>query len=184
MQPNDILEFWFTQAGANKWYNGDAAFDAEIRRLFENFTLDAAAHLNRHEEHDWERRADSLLALIIALDQFPRNMYRGTKGAFAFDGAALILAQRAVQAGFDLKLPLPRRAFLYMPYMHSEDLAMQDECVRLMDMRLESQNSLFHAKQHRELIAKFGRFPHRNAILGRDSTSEEIVFLAAGGYNP
>lgn len=184
MQPDDILQFWFTQAGAQKWYNGGADFDASIRELFEDFSVQTAAHVKKYHSHEWEQQPESLLALIIMLDQFPRNMYRGTKGAFAFDTSALMLARRAVDARLDLKLPQERRAFVYMPYMHSEDLAMQDECVRLMEARLQSESSVFHAKEHRKLIVKFGRFPHRNAILGRQSTPDEINFLAAGGYAP
>ena len=180
MKAEQILEFWFKQAGPSKWYHGGDAFDAEIRNRFENFSIEAAAHLKKHNSHDWGRPARSALALIIALDQFTRNMYRDTKGAFAFDALALACAQRAIDKGHDLKTDQNRRAFFYMPFMHAEDMAMQDECVRLIDMRLESENSLFHAKEHRKLIVRFGRFPHRNAILGRKSSKDETRFLHDG----
>ncbi len=180
----DILDFWFEQAGPTKWYAKSDSFDADIRTKFENFSVDAAAKIKRTGEHNWQENPDTALALIIALDQFPRNMYRDNKGAFAWDAYGLACAQNAVAQGHDLKTGQDRRAFFYMPYMHSEDLAVQDECVRLMDMRLDSESSLFHAKSHRKLVAEFGRFPHRNEILGRDSTNAEKEFLAQGGYAP
>ncbi len=184
VRPTDILEFWFTHAGSAKWYAKSDAFDAEIRTRFEAFAVDAAAQVKRDGTHEWQVEPDTALALIIALDQFPRNMYRDNKGAFAWDKYALACAQNAIAQGHDLKIGQDRRAFFYMPFMHAEDLAMQDECVRLMDMRIDSESSLFHAKAHRKLIADFGRFPHRNKILGRDSTNAERAFLAQGGYAP
>ncbi|NNC36318.1 MAG: DUF924 domain-containing protein [Acidimicrobiales bacterium] len=184
IEPDSILDFWFEEAGPKKWYNGGDAFDAEIRSRFESFTIETAAKLRRDGQHKWEDDPNSGLALIIALDQFPRNMFRATKAAFAFDDLALLLAQRAVDRGYDLKIGQDRRAFFYMPYMHSENLKIQDECIRLIDMRLDNANNLHHAREHRKLIAKFNRFPHRNAILGRQSTPEEQRFLNAGGYSP
>ena len=182
--PDIILGFWFNEAGARKWYNGGDAFDAEIRARFEDFTIRTAAEMRDKGEHVWEGEASSALALILTLDQFTRNMFRATKAAFAFDDLALSAAKRAVDRGEDLKIGQDRRAFFYMPYMHSEDLDDQDECVRLMDMRIDNPSSLHHAKEHRKLIVKFGRFPHRNAVLGRQSTVEESQFLEAGGYAP
>ena len=181
---NDILDFWFEQAGPQKWYARSDAFDADIRAKFEPFSIHTAAQLKQHGKHDWQEDPVSALALIIALDQFPRNMYRDNKGAFAWDSLALSCAQTAVDCGHDLKVPQNRRQFFYLPYMHSEDLTIQDECVRLIDMRLDSSSNLFHAKAHRKLIADFGRFPHRNKILGRESTKAEREFLADGGYTP
>lgn len=181
---NDILDFWFEQAGPAKWYAKSDAFDADIRARFEEFSVDVAAQLKRTGAHDWQAGPDTALALIIALDQFPRNMYRDTKGAFAWDKFALNCACGAIDQGHDLKTGQDRRAFFYMPFMHSEDIAMQGECVRLMDMRIDSDSSLFHAKAHWKLIADFGRFPHRNTVLGRDSTDAERKFLAQGGYAP
>ncbi|PCI53136.1 MAG: hypothetical protein COB36_13645 [Alphaproteobacteria bacterium] len=184
MQPDDILHFWFEGSGPQKWYNGGDAFDADIRTRFELFCTEAAALIKRTSHHDWEASPEAALALIVALDQFPRNMYRDTKGAFAFDAWALMIARRAVDKGFDLKTSQDRRAFYYMPYMHSEDLAMQDECVRLVDMRLEDENTLFHAKEHRKLIARFGRFPYRNTILERLNGADETAYLDGKGYRP
>jgi len=180
----DILDFWFEQAGSKKWYAKSDAFDAEIRSKFEEFSISAAATLKQHGQHDWQEAPTSALALIIALDQFPRNMYRDNKGAFAWDDLVLSCAKLAVERGHDLKTPQSRRQFFYLPYMHAEDINTQNECVRLIDMRLDSSSNLFHAKAHRKLIADFGRFPHRNEILGRENTDAEREFLADGGYTP
>ena len=182
--PQDILSFWFDEAGSKKWYNGGDAFDAIIRNRFEDFTVETAAHIRKNGHHEWEGDPEHLLALIIMLDQFSRNMYRGTKGAFAFDDLALSLAKKAVDRGDHLKLSQEQRAFIYMPYMHSESLLDQDECVRLCDMYLDNASTLHHAKEHRKLIQKFGRFPHRNAIIGRENSDEEEGFLQSGGYSP
>jgi len=132
----------------------------------------------------WETAPETMLALIIVLDQFSRNMYRGTKAAYAWDKLALGAAQRMVDKGWDLKIDHNRRAFIYMPFMHAEDLAAQNECVRLVDSRLSEADTLHHAKEHRKLIKRFGRFPHRNAVIGRPSTVEEKNFLKEGGYLP
>lgn len=180
----DILDFWFEQSGPKKWYAKSDAFDAEIRAKFEEFSISAAAQIKRRGKHEWQDDTESSLALIIALDQFPRNMYRDNKGAFAWDALALSCSKLAVDHGHDLKTVQNLRQFFYLPYMHSEDLAVQDECVRLIDTRLDSSSSLFHAKAHRKLIADFGRFPHRNKILGRVNTNAEQRFLADGGYTP
>ena len=182
--PQDILEFWFTEAGPKKWYQKSDDFDALIRRQFEDTAVELAGTLSRKVPHDWEAQTDSALALIIALDQFPRNMYRGTKAAFAWDALALGAARRLTATNQDLKVPQDRRAFVYMPFMHSENLEDQDRCVALVDQRLESENTLHHAREHRKVIARFGRFPHRNETLGRASTAKENAFLKSGGYAP
>ena len=122
----DILEFWFAQAGPEKWYVKSDAFDAEIRSKFEEACIDAAYLMKRDKTHDWTAKDDKALALIIMLDQFPLNMYRDTKGAFAWDALAMDAAQIAVKKGHDLKTGQDRRAFFYMPYMLAEDLALQD----------------------------------------------------------
>jgi len=132
----------------------------------------------------WEENPEGSLALIIALDQFPRNIYRGNKAAFAFDDKALKAAMAMTDKGWDLKIDQARRAFIYMPFMHAEDLCAQNECVRLVDSRLNDSSTLHHAKEHRKVIERFGRFPHRNEILGRESTAVETVFLKSGGYTP
>lgn len=181
---DDILTFWFEEAGPSAWYKKSDAFDARIRRKFDDIATDLAGELSRKSPHNWEDDPQTALALIIALDQFPRNMYRGTKAAFAWDALALGAAKRLVAKNHDLKIAQNRRAFVYMPYMHSEDLSDQDSCVALIDQRLESENTLHHAREHRKVIAKFGRFPHRNAILGRTPTAAESTFLNSGGYAP
>ncbi len=184
MTADDILNFWFKEAGPAKWYARCDAFDADIRARFEDFAISAAARLKTTGAHEWQGEKSSALALIIALDQFSRNMYRETKGAFAWDDLALTCARQAIAQGFDLKTGQGRRAFFYLPFMHAEDLDTQDECVRLMDMRIDDPDNLFHAKEHRKLIARFGRYPHRNAVLGRNSTDEEKDYLNGGGYAP
>lgn len=180
----DILTFWFETAGSKKWYNASDAFDASIRQKFEDRVVQIAGEMRKTGRHDWLAEARSSLALIIALDQFPRNMYRGTIGAFALDDIALQSAMFCVGSGFDLQMMQNERAFFYMPYMHAEDLAVQEECVHLCDQRLDSESTLRHAKAHRDLIARFGRFPHRNAVLGRTPTDQETQFLESGGYAP
>lgn len=177
--PEDILGFWFDEAGPKNWFKQSDAFDAKIRQRFEETTLTLATDIA-----GWDLSPDTMLALIIALDQFPRNMYRRTKAAFTFDDKALGHAEIMTDKGWDLKIDQSRRSFVYMPFMHSEDMSAQNECVRLMDMRLENASNLHHAKEHRKVIERFGRFPHRNDILERESTAEEIAFLKSGGYAP
>ena len=179
MTADHVLSFWFEEAGPKKWYKKSDAFDALIRQRFEETVLSLATDVA-----SWDKTPNSLLALIIALDQFPRNIYRETTAAFAFDDRALGHTKTMTHKGWDLKIDQSRRAFAYMPLMHAEDMAAQNECVRLMDMRLDNENNLHHAKEHRKVIERFGRFPHRNAILGRESTAEEIAFLKSGGYAP
>ena len=179
MTPETVLTFWYEEAGPKHWFQQSDAFDAQVRQRFEETTLSLATDAGA-----WTETAERSLALIIALDQFSRNMYRGTKAAFAFDDKALGYAQVMTDKGWDLKIDQSRRAFVYMPFMHAENLAAQNECVRLMDMRLDNENNLHHAKEHRKVIERFGRFPHRNEILGRKSTPEEIAFLKSGGYAP
>jgi len=177
VSPNDILTFWFEEAGPKRWFQQSDAFDAEVRMRFEETVLSLATNVE-----SWDENPESTLALIVALDQFPRNIYRGTKAAYAFDDKAMSYAQAMTDKGWDLKIDQSRRAFVYMPFMHAESRMAQNECVRLMDMRLDDANNLHHAKEHRKVIKRFGRFPHRNEILGRQSTTEEKVFLKSGGY--
>ncbi len=186
---SDILTFWFDSAGPKRWYQKSDVFDAQIRREFEDTAVDLAGSLARKPSHsksphDWEDDNESILALIIALDQFPRNMYRDTKAAFAWDALALGVARRMVGANLDLKIDQSRRAFVYMPFMHSENLDDQDRCVALADQRLNSDSTLHHAREHRKVIERFGRFPHRNKILERTSTQAELRFLEHDGYAP
>lgn len=183
--PDDILQFWFSGRAAKYWFKSTDAFDAEIRMQFESTAIAlAAAQAERKRAHEWETKSpESHLALIIALDQFPRNMYRGTVAAFAWDDFALSAAKRMVDRKTDIHLTQAQRPFAYMPYMHSEDLADQQECVRLSDARLDDEATLKFAKIHRDIIARFGRFPHRNTILGRETLPEEQAFLDDGGFS-
>ena len=183
-KPSDILNFWFEESGPSDWFKKSDAFDSEIRARFELQAIELASDLISSPTHDREETPGAALALIIALDQFPRNMYRGTKAMFSWDSLALGAAKRCVEKGFDFKIAQARRAFIYMPYMHSENLSDQKRCVELCDARLSVEDTLRHAKAHCAVIERFGRFPHRNAILGRQSTPEEISFLEQGGYAP
>jgi uncharacterized protein (DUF924 family) len=179
MQPDaihDILEFWFGVADRKAWFEVDPAFDAAISERFRELVLPATAGA-----HDaWARTPEGALALILLLDQFPRNIHRGTPMAFASDAKAREIARDALQAGTDRKLPLDRRPFLYLPFEHSERLDDQELCCRLM-ATLENPEMLDYAERHRRIIARFGRFPHRNRILGRVSSPEEEAFLLEPG---
>ena len=182
--PDDILRFWFSDRVETQWFQPSDAFDAEVRREFETTAISLAANMaGRKSTHIWEENTpQSHLALIIALDQFPRNMYRATPAAFAWDSYALSAAKRMVERKTDIHLIQKQRPFAYMPYMHSEDLSDQDSCVRLCDARLDDGNTLKYAQGHRDIIARFGRFPHRNKILGRKSSPAEQSFLKDGGF--
>ena len=183
IRPHDILDFWFSDEAEERWFSSTPEFDAVIRERFEEAAVALAA--GRFPNPVWESFADDALALVIALDQFPRNMYRGTARAYAWDPMALGVAQRMVEREQDLALAADRRRFAYMPFMHAEDLAMQERCVELCGERLDDGGAtLGHAVTHRDIIARFGRFPHRNDELGRESTAEEIAFLQDGGFNP
>jgi uncharacterized protein (DUF924 family) len=168
----DVLRFWFEEIDSRKWFSNDAGFDAEIRRRFAD-THEAA---KRGDLSAWRHTPAGRLAEIIVLDQFTRNMYRGTPRAFAFDRLALVLAQEAVARGADCELPPAQRAFLYMPYMHSESLPVHEQAIKLFDQPGLEQN-LKYERLHKQIIERFGRYPHRNAILGRASTAAELEFL-------
>lgn len=183
--PDAILRFWFSDRVKKQWFKSTDAFDAEIRKTFETVAMGVAAEqATQNPEHDWEIKSPQAhLALIIALDQFPRNMYRDTPAAFAWDEFALAAAKRMVARRTDFLLPQDHRPFVYMPFMHSEDLSDQDECVRLCEARLDELNTLKFAHIHRDIIMRFGRFPHRNKIIGRESLLEEQEFLDEGGFS-
>ena len=171
-----IVAFWLA-AGRDRWYERNEAFDAEIRERFEATYEDAAAD----RLHAWETRPEGALALVIVLDQFPRNMFRGSARSYAADPLARAAAQRAIARGFDRLVAMPARAFFYLPFEHSEDLADQERCIALM--RGTGDTDLVEwAVLHADIIRRFGRFPHRNAVLGRISTAEEQAFLDAGGF--
>lgn len=169
----DVLTFWF--ADPDRAWRKDPAFDEEIRRRFGD--LHAAVVRGEHEA--WRTTPRGALAYVIVLDQFSRNLYRGDPRAFAADAQARAAAAEAVAAGHDQALTTAERGFLYMPFMHSEALADQDRAVALF--RPLGGASLEFAERHRDIVARFGRFPHRNAVLGRASTPEEAAFLTQPG---
>lgn len=176
MTPSEILDFWFGHLKPAQWFKPDATLDAEIARRF------AAIYdeLKRGVADTWRGGARESLAAIIVLDQFPRNMFRGTPAAFATDAVALALSSEAIDRGLDRSLSAVERQFLYMPFQHSEDRAVQTRSVALFE-GLGDESVLDFARRHRAVIERFGRFPHRNAILGRASTGEEIEFLKQPG---
>lgn len=171
-----VLKFWFEDCQPKDWWQKSETFDALISGRFGGLLLRAAAC----ELSPWRASAAGRLAEVIVLDQFSRNIYRDTPRAFAQDPLALALAQEAVAAGADRELEPQQRAFLYMPYMHSESLLIHDEAMRLFSTEGMADNLDFE-RRHRDIIARFGRYPHRNAILGRDSSDEEVAFLQQPG---
>ncbi len=171
-----VLAFW-REAGPARWFAKDEAFDAAIRTQF----LAAHEPAARGELRGWEETAAGCYALILLLDQFPRNLFRGSPRAFATDAQARAIADAAIARGFDRAYDLPERRFFYMPYMHSEDLADQRRCIALCEAA-NDEEGVHHAVIHHDIIRDFGRFPHRNPVLGRDMTAEEQAFLAAGGF--
>ena len=171
----DVLAFW-REAGAARWFRKDAAFDNEFRTRF----LGAHEAALGGELDDWAQDAQGALALLILLDQFPRNAFRGTPRMFESDAKAREIARQAQQAGFDTQFEADLRNFFYLPFTHSEQLADQDLGVALA--RELGDEALRYAKLHRAIIARFGRFPHRNRILGRSTTPEEQTFLDGGGF--
>ncbi len=173
--PAELLDFW-RNAGMAKWFNGGEAFDAQCRARWHEAHHAAA----RREFGHWMEDADGALALVLLLDQIPRNIHRGSAHAYATDGLALHYANRALDAGFDARVEPALRMFLYLPFEHSEAMADQARAVALFEA-LGPGEGLDYARAHREVIARFGRFPHRNAALGRTSTAEEQAWLDAGG---
>ncbi|KEJ90233.1 DUF924 family protein [Sulfitobacter donghicola] len=178
--PDKVLEFWLDRVGPKGWYNSDAALDAEIR---ETFLSTWEASREGKLDH-WLSYPSGVLAYLIVTDQLSRNMFRDSGDAFATDAAALAIAKRAICKGWDMKIDEPTRQFFYLPLMHSENLCDQDRCIRLMVERLPEtgQSNLLHAQAHREVIRQFGRFPYRNAALGRLETRAEKNYAAQGGY--
>ncbi|MDG4649181.1 DUF924 domain-containing protein [Roseibacterium sp. SDUM158017] len=174
----EVLAFWLG-AGPEAWYKQDDAFDAQISERF-GALWEAGARGDLDET--WATNPRGALALIVLLDQFPRNMFRGDARSFASDARARSTACYALDRGFDMRIDPPERQFFYMPFMHSERLTDQDHCVRLMAERMEGSDNLLHARAHREIIRRFNRFPYRNAALGRTSTHAERDFLENGGY--
>ncbi len=178
--PEDVLEFWLDDCEPKDWYATSDTLDDTIRTRFQETWEGACA--GRYSL--WLTYASGALAYIILTDQFSRNMFRGKAQAFGSDRIALAAAKSAIDKGWDMRIDEPARQFFYMPLMHSENLCDQDRCVRLVCERMPvgRDNTLLHARAHREVIRQFGRFPFRNAALGRATTAAEERYMAAGGY--
>jgi len=178
--PDDILGFWLDEIGPKGWYEASDALDQTIRDRFE----DAWRSAREGTYALWLTYPTGTLAYIILMDQFPRNMFRDSGKAFASDGASRAAAKAAIHRKWDMRIDEPARQFFYLPLMHSENLCDQEQCVRLICERMPEtgESNLLHARAHREVIRKFGRFPYRNAALGRSTTASESEFMAQGGY--
>jgi uncharacterized protein (DUF924 family) len=174
--PSDVLAFW-RAAGPDKWFEKDAAFDAEITRRF--LGLWRAAADGRLAA--WEETPEGALALVLVLDQFPRNMFRGHARTYECDALARTAAERALARGCDRQVTHAERQFFYLPLMHSEELPDQERCVELARGYGDDEFTKY-AEQHADIIRRFGRFPHRNPMLGRATTPEEQAFLDGGGF--
>ncbi len=179
-EAQSVLLFWFEETKPIQWFRRDKAFDQLVRTRF------GALHQQARtgQLDDWRSEAAGSLALIIILDQVSRNIFRDRPEAFAQDRQAHEAAKDAIKRGFPQQYPAKEQAFFYMPFMHSEDFAAQEECVRLFQENLPDTNNVEYAIKHRDIIARFGRFPHRNKILGRKSTPEETQYMKDGGFNP
>jgi uncharacterized protein (DUF924 family) len=174
--PEEIVDFWFS-AGRARWFSQDDNFDAEVTRLF--YTTHIAAAGGRLGI--WEEHPVGALALVLLLDQFPRNMFRGSPRAYATDEQARQVAKSALERRIAESVAPELRPFFFLPFMHSEDLADQELCIALYE-KAGDQDGLKWAREHRDIVAKFGRFPHRNAVLGRKAREEEEQYLAGGGF--
>jgi len=183
ISPAEVLAFWFGEApgpSREAWFRKDPAFDASMRGQFGFLHAQAAAG----GLQDWEGAPECALALVVVLDQFSRNLYRNDARAFAQDARALALARKAVENGWDLARKPVERQFFYLPFEHAEDLAMQDMAAELfatLEDYPQTRGLGVWAEKHRVIIRRFGRFPHRNAALGRESTAEELAFLREPG---
>jgi len=174
--PRDIIDFW-TAAGPARWFTRDAAFDGELSVRFKDLLAEGrAGHLD-----SWAETAEGALGLVILLDQFSRNIHRGSPLMFAADKRALALAKVSISRGDHYAFPVPVAKWLYMPFEHAEDIDAQERSVGLFGARGPAEN-VPYAIEHRDIIARFGRFPHRNAILGRPSSPAERDYLADGGF--
>ena len=170
----DVLDFWFSERAQALWFEKSDAFDAEIARIFEATHKAALAG----ELDGWAETAEGGLALVVLLDQFPRNMYRGNPQSFAADAKARAIARLCLKRGHDMTIDLDRRTFFYLPFEHSEDIEDQDLSVRLFRERSGKERNIEFAEAHRDVIRRFGRFPHRNEVLGRQNTPEEEDYLS------
>lgn len=174
--PSDVIAFW-RDAGPDRWYAKDDAFDAEVARRF-RATWEAAV---AGRLASWQTTDDGMLALILVLDQFPRNIFRNDPRAFSSDAMTRDIAMKAIDGGVDRRVDPQLRQFVYLPLMHSEDLADQERCCQLFRATGETDN-LKYAEEHADIIRRFGRFPHRNRLLGRATTPEEQAYLDSGGF--
>jgi uncharacterized protein (DUF924 family) len=172
----DVLRFWW-DAGPDAWFRSDPAFDDRVRQVLGPRAEEAAAG----KLDDWAETAPGALALIILLDQVPRNVHRGTPAAFATDARALAVARKAIEKGFPDAYPPIGRSFFYLPFQHAEDMETQSLSVDLY-RALGDKDGYYYALVHMDAIRRFGRFPHRNGFLGRKSTPEEEAYLASGGF--
>jgi uncharacterized protein (DUF924 family) len=170
--PQDVLDFWFVEHGYEDWFGGKSEFDAKLAARFG----DLHERVSHGEAWHWRETANGRLAEIIMLDQFSRQLHRGSARAFAQDGMALVLAQEAMFEGADREVELGRPMFFYMPFMHAESLVIQNEGVRLFES-LGNADTLKFMIDHRDTIARFGRFPFRNKALGRQSTQDELAYM-------
>jgi len=174
--PAEVLAFW-RAAGRDKWFEKNDAFDAEIRtRFLDTYAAAAAGRLAA-----WEEDPEGAFALVIVLDQFPRNMFRGDARTYAADPLARAVAARAIANAFDQRFPPAERRFFHLPFEHSENLADQERCVAL-NRSAGDEEGVKWAELHADIIRRFGRFPHRNGVLGRATTAEEQAFLDGGGF--
>lgn len=176
MTPDAVLQFWLEEIGEKGWYEASDQIDAKCRERFRP-AWDEAEKLVT----DWSGSADGALAALILTDQLPRNMFREDARSFATDKLARRTADDAIAAGFDLQIDEPARQFFYMPFMHSEEMGDQNRAVSLFEERMPGDN-LRHARLHRDVIRRFGRFPWRNDMLGRETSAQERAFLEQGGY--
>lgn len=176
-----VCDFWLNEIGPKGWYVQKDEIDDAVRTRFSSLVDRALAG----ELDNWAGTANGCLALLILLDQFPRNLHRGSAKAFAGDAKARAVARRAVAENKDLDIPEPGRQFFYLPFEHAEDRAEQDWCIALFKARMNlSDEMMMHVEKHREIIYRFGRFPYRNEALGREPTPEETAYLEEGGYTP
>ena len=176
--PAGIVTFW-RDAGPDRWYTPDDAFDAEVRQRFFDLWQRAA----EGDLSSWEASDDGALALVIVVDQFPRNMFRGDAKTYASDALAREVAHRAIERGVDVRIHPVLREFLYLPFNHSEHLSDQLRCIELSRAAGNAEN-LKWAEHHADIIRRFGRFPNRNRLLGRATTPEEQAYLDEGGFAP
>lgn len=176
--PSEIVDFWIEEVGPDGWYSVDPEIDKQI---IERFGEDREA-AKQGRLDDWQDTASGSLALLILLDQFSRNMFRGEAEAFAADDKAIAIARTAIVRDQDQEIPPPAQQFFYLPFMHSEDLAVMDYGIGMLGTRTKLDNTLFHMKAHRRVIERYGRFPHRNEALGRAPGEAEKEYVETGGY--